>query len=67
MTPTPEWRARYGDRLDAWLAGADNDDLPHLQSFIQGIHRDHAAVLAGSTLSHSSATGQALVATVISP
>ena len=54
---------RYGDRLD----GADNDDLPHLQSFIQGIHRDHAAVLAGSTLSHSSATGQTLVTTVISP
>jgi transposase len=45
---------RHGDRLDAWLVNADSDDLPHLQSFVQGIRRDHAAVLAGLTLSHSS-------------
>ncbi|MEU7864470.1 hypothetical protein [Nonomuraea sp. NPDC049141] len=50
---------RHGDRLNAWLASADNDDLPHLQSFVQGIRRDHAVVLAGLTLSHSSGPSKA--------
>ncbi|MEV0391410.1 hypothetical protein [Nonomuraea sp. NPDC050643] len=45
---------RRGDRLDAWLADADNDDLRRLQSFVHGIRRDYAAVLAGLTLSHNS-------------
>ncbi|WP_446746299.1 transposase [Sphaerimonospora cavernae] len=45
---------RHGSRLDAWLDAADTDDLPHLQSFVRGIHRDYAAVLAGLTLTHSS-------------
>jgi transposase len=45
---------RHGDRLEAWLAAADTDNLPHLQSFVRGIHRDHAAVLAGLTLPHNS-------------
>jgi transposase len=45
---------RHGNRLDTWLAAADTDDLPHLQSFARGIRRDHAAVLAGLTLIHNS-------------
>jgi transposase len=32
----------------------DTDDLPHLRSFTIGICRDHAAVLNGLTLEHSS-------------
>jgi transposase len=41
-------------RLDAWLAAADAGSLPQLQSYAAGIRRDHAAVLAGLTLPHSS-------------
>lgn len=45
---------RHGDRLDAWMARVDADDLPYLRSFTIGIRRDYTAVLAGLTLPHSS-------------
>ncbi len=45
---------RHGDRLDAWIAAVEADDLPHLHSFAAGLKRDHAAVTAGLTLRHSS-------------
>jgi transposase len=45
---------RHGDRLDAWIAAVDADDLPDLHSFTTGIRRDHDAVLAGLSLPHSS-------------
>jgi transposase/DNA-binding CsgD family transcriptional regulator len=45
---------RHGERLPAWIAAADLDDLPHLHSFTRGIHRDQAAVVNGLTLAHSS-------------
>ena len=44
---------RHGDRLDAWIA-ADADDQPELHSFTTGLKQDHAAVLNGLTLPHSS-------------
>ena len=46
--------ARHGDRLDAWIAAAEADDQPDLHSFTTGLKQDHAAVLNGLTLPHSS-------------
>ena len=45
---------RHGERLAAWIAAVDLDDLPHLHSFTRGIRRDQAAVTNGLTLAHSS-------------
>jgi transposase len=45
---------RHGERLDAWMAGVQADDLPHLHRFVRGLKRDYPAVLNGLTLSHSS-------------
>ena len=45
---------RHGERLDTWIAAVRADDLPHLHTFANGLERDHAAVLAGLTLPHSS-------------
>ena len=45
---------RHGDRLEAWIAAVDLDDLPHLHSFTRGIRRDQPAVTNGLTLDHSS-------------
>jgi transposase len=46
--------AREGERLDAWISAVEADDLPELHSFTAGLQRDHAAVLNGLTLPHSS-------------
>jgi transposase len=43
-----------GDRLDTWISEVEADDLPELHSFTAGLRRDHAAVLNGLTLPHSS-------------
>jgi transposase len=45
---------RHGERLDAWITAVDADDLPDLHSFTHGLKRDHAAVVNGLTLPHSS-------------
>jgi transposase len=45
---------RHGGRLDAWIATVDADDQPDLHSFTTGLKQDHAAVLNGLTLPHSS-------------
>jgi transposase len=45
---------RHGHRLDAWIAAVEADDLPELHSYTAGLKRDHAAVLNGLTLPHSS-------------
>jgi len=45
---------RHGHRLDAWIAAVEADDLPELHSYTVGLKRDHAAVLNGLTLPHSS-------------
>jgi transposase len=45
---------RRGERLDAWIAAVEADDLPELHSYTTGLNRDHTAVLAGLTLPHSS-------------
>jgi transposase len=45
---------RQGGRLDAWIAAVDADDQPELHSFTTGLKQDHAAVLNGLTLEHSS-------------
>jgi transposase len=45
---------RHGDRLDSWIAAAEADDQPDLHSFTTGLKQDHAAVLNGLTLPHSS-------------
>jgi len=45
---------RHGHRLDAWIATVEADDLPELHSYTAGLRRDHAAVLNGLTLPHSS-------------
>ena len=45
---------RHGGRLDAWIAAVEADDQPDLRSFTTGLNQDHAAVLNGLTLPHSS-------------
>ncbi|MFI9836167.1 transposase, partial [Nonomuraea sp. NPDC051941] len=45
---------RQGDRLNGWIASVRSDDLPHLHTFVNGLERDHAAVVAGLTLPYSS-------------
>ena len=44
----------HGDRLDSWIAAVEADDQPNLHSFTTGLKQDHAAVLNGLTLPHSS-------------
>jgi transposase len=46
--------SRHGDRLAAWIAAVDAGDQPDLHSFTRGLKHDHAAVLNGLTLPHSS-------------
>jgi transposase len=45
---------RHGGRLGAWIAAVEADDQPDLHSFTTGLKQDHAAVLNGLTLPHSS-------------
>jgi Transposase len=45
---------RHGERLDEWIAKVQADDQPDLHSFTTGLNRDHAAVVNGLTLPHSS-------------
>ena len=45
---------RHGERLDAWIDRVEADDQPDLHRFVNGIRRDHDAVLNGLTLEHSS-------------
>ncbi len=45
---------RHGDRLDAWMAAVESNDLPHLHRFVTGLRRDYDAVRNGLTLPHSS-------------
>jgi transposase len=40
--------------LDAWLTAAEASSLDQLRSYARGIRKDHAAVLNGLTLPHSS-------------
>jgi transposase len=44
---------REGEKLDAWLAKSVASQIRELQSFVQGIERDKAAVVAGLTLSQN--------------
>jgi transposase len=41
---------REGEKLDAWLAKCTASQIRELQSFVQGVERDKAAVVAGLTL-----------------
>jgi transposase len=45
---------RHGENLDTWIAAVEDNDLPDLHSFTNGLKRDHAAVLNGLTLPYSS-------------
>lgn len=45
---------RHGDRLNAWIAAVEADDLPELHSYANGLKRDYDAVRNGLTLAHSS-------------
>ena len=44
----------HGEQLDRWIEQVRADDLPQLHSFAAGLQRDHAAVVNGLTLPHSS-------------
>lgn len=46
-------RTRTGEELDGWLEKARASQIPELQSFVVGIERDKAAVVAGLTLPQS--------------
>jgi transposase len=41
---------REGEKLDTWLAKCTASQIRELQSFVQGVERDKAAVVAGLTL-----------------
>ena len=41
---------RTGEQLDAWLEKVRTSQIPELQSFVLGVERDKAAVVAGLTL-----------------
>jgi transposase len=43
-------RTRTGEQLDAWLEPARASQIRELQSFVLGVERDKAAVVAGLTL-----------------
>jgi transposase len=43
-------RTRTGEKLDAWLAKVVDSQICALQSFVLGVERDKAAVVAGLTL-----------------
>lgn len=43
-------RTRTRERLDAWLEKAKASHIRELQSFVQGVERDKAAIVAGLTL-----------------
>jgi transposase len=45
---------RRGERLDAWMATVDAEDLPYLRSLVTGLKQDYTAVVNGLTLPHSS-------------
>lgn len=47
-------RRRTGEHLDAWLEHVRASQIRELQSFVLGIERDKAAVVAGLTLPQSS-------------
>ena len=44
----------HGEQVDRWIEQVRADDLPQLHSFAAGLQRDHAAVVNGLTLPHSS-------------
>ncbi|GCE10105.1 hypothetical protein KDAU_74340 [Dictyobacter aurantiacus] len=43
---------RTGDQLNGWLTAVKESQIRELQSFVTGIERDKAAVVAGLTLPH---------------
>jgi transposase len=49
---------RHGEHLDAWMAGVDADNLPHLHRFVTGLRRDPDAVLNGLILPYSSGSAE---------
>jgi transposase len=46
--------SRHGERLDAWMATVDADELPYLRAFVTGLKQDYTAVVNGLSLPHSS-------------
>jgi transposase len=44
---------RRGDDLDTWIAQTRADGLPGFDSYLNGLNKDHDAVLAGLTLPYS--------------
>jgi len=47
-------RTRTGEQLDGWLASALDSQIPEFRSFVVGVERDKAAVVAGLTLPQNS-------------
>ncbi|GGN94039.1 ISL3 family transposase [Actinoplanes lobatus] len=47
-------RTRGGDRLEAWVTRAEQESIPQIRSFANGLRRDRTAVTAGLTTSWSS-------------
>ena len=48
---------RSGDKLDGWLAKVTASQIRELQSFVLGVERDKAAVVAGLTLPQNTGLG----------
>jgi transposase len=44
---------RQGEKLETWLAKCTTSQIHELQSFVQGVERDKAAIVAGLTLSQN--------------
>jgi transposase len=47
-------RTRTGEKLEDWLANVADSQISELQSFVLGVERDKAAVVAGLTLPQNS-------------
>jgi transposase len=50
-------RQLEGEHLDEWLGLVRASQIPELQSLVQSIQRDKAAVFAGLTLPHNNGVG----------
>ena len=55
---------RRGHDLDTWIATARVDALPGFDSYLNGLVKDHDAVIAGLTLPHSNGPTEGVVTKV---
>ncbi len=55
---------RQGETLDTWLAKCTTSQIREFQSFVQGVERDKAAVIAWLTLPYSNGPVEGVITKV---